>query len=140
MDQYTEAPFGDLFYYSLTLGGFALVATLLAAIGTYGILAYWVARRRHEIAVHTALGARPLEIAALIGVRTMWLIGTGLIAGLAAATALTRYLASQLWNVASTNPPAFIAAALLLVLVAGLAAVGPIRRSLRVDPRARRTE
>jgi putative ABC transport system permease protein len=134
MEQYTEARLGDLFYYSLTLGGFALVATLLAAMGTYGILAYSVARRRREIAIRTALGARPLEIVACIGLRTMWLIGIGLIAGLAAAAALTRYLASQLWNVASTDPPAFAAAALLLLLVAVLAAVGPIRRSLRVDP------
>jgi putative ABC transport system permease protein len=134
MEDYTEARLGDLFYYSLTLGVFALVATLLAAMGTYGILAYSVARRRHEIAIRTALGARPLEIAACIGLRTILLIGVGLVAGMAAAAALTRYLASQLWNVASTDPPAFAAAALLLVLVAGLATVGPIRRSLRVDP------
>jgi putative ABC transport system permease protein len=111
-----------------------MVATLLAAMGTYGILAYSVARRRHEIAIRTALGARPLEIVACIGLRTMLLIGIGLTAGMAAAMALTRYLASQLWNVTSTDPPAFAAAALLLVLVAGLATVGPIRRSLRVDP------
>ena len=123
------------FRYSVVLVGvFAGMATLLAAIGTYGVMAYTVSQRTREIGIRRAMGAGPREIIGFVGRRALTLVAAGLVAGLAGALALTRLIASQLWGVTPTDPATFAAVSLVLAGVAVVACIGPVRRALAVDP------
>jgi putative ABC transport system permease protein len=123
------------FRYSVVLVGvFAGMATLLAAIGTYGVMAYTVSQRTREIGIRRAMGAGPREIIAYVGRRALVLVAVGLAGGLAGALALTRFIASQLWGVTPTDPATFGAVSLVLAGVAAVACVGPVRRAIAVDP------
>jgi putative ABC transport system permease protein len=134
MEQVTGAWKQDMFYYTAVLGAFALVATLLAAMGAYGVMSYHVAQRTREIGIRMALGAQPWQIFWLVGWRATQLIGTGLSLGLLGGLAVTRLLGSQLWDVAPTDPATFAAAAAVLIITAGLACAGPLRRCVRSCP------
>jgi putative ABC transport system permease protein len=116
------------------VGVFAGMATLLAAIGTYGVMAYTVSQRTREIGIRRAMGAGPRQIIAFVGRRALLLVAVGLAGGLAGALALTRFIASQLWGVTPTDPPTFAAVSLLLAGVAVVACIGPVRRAMAVDP------
>jgi putative ABC transport system permease protein len=118
----------------LAITGVALIATLLAAIGIYGVTAYSVAQRTREIGIRTALGARPHQLALLVGGRTLSFVVLGLAVGVTAATTLTRLLQSQLWGITPTDLPTFVSAIALLVLVALAAAFFPVRRAISVNP------
>jgi putative ABC transport system permease protein len=120
--------------YVLALAAFALTATLLSAIGVYGITAHAVGERTREIGIRRALGAGTREIASLVGRRVVPLIAAGLVAGLAGALVLTRWMSSQLWEVAPTDPATYAAVALLLAVVALLACLSPTRRAIAVNP------
>ena len=123
------------FRYSVVLVGvFAAMATLLAAIGTYGVMSYTVSQRTREIGIRRALGAGPREIVAFVGRRALILIAVGVAGGIAGALALTRLIASQLWGVRPTDPATFAAVSLVLAGVAVIACIGPVRRAMRVDP------
>jgi len=113
---------------------FAAVAMLLAAIGTYGVMAYTVEQRRREIGIRRALGAGRREIVAIVGRRAIAFVAIGLAGGLAGALALTRLIESQLWDVTPTDPLTFVAVSVLLVAIAAIACVIPARRALSVDP------
>jgi hypothetical protein len=102
---------------------FAAVATLLAAIGTYGVMAYTVDQRTREIGIRRALGAGRREIVALVGRRAIAFVAAGLILGLAGALVLTRLIRSQLWGVTPPDPLTFAAVSTLLVAIALLACV-----------------
>jgi len=121
---------------AIVVGVFALTATLLAAIGVYGVMAYSVAQRANEIGVRLALGAGARCIAYLIGRQALLLIAAGVVLGLAGAAALMRLIASQLWGVTPTDPTTFAAVTALLTVVALCACIIPLRRALRVDPAA----
>jgi putative ABC transport system permease protein len=116
---------------SLCFGG---LATLLAGVGLYGVLAYWVVQRTHEIGIRVALGAAPRDIRSLVlgqGVRlTLLGVAIGILAGLA----LVRVLSSFLYGMRALDPLSFIVAALLLSGVALLACWLPARRATKVDP------
>jgi putative ABC transport system permease protein len=116
------------------LSTFALLAAALAAIGLYGVLAFAVSQRMHELGVRIAFGARPREIFGLVTARALRLAATGIVLGVIAAAALTRLLASLLFEVDPLDPLAFAAAPALLLAVALLASIGPARRATRVDP------
>jgi predicted permease len=116
------------------LGAFALLALLLAGLGIYGMLSYFVARRTPEIGVRVALGAQPGDILWLILKKGMALVLIGVTIGLAGALALTRSIRSLLFEVKATDPLTLIAVALLLVIVALLACWIPARRATKVDP------
>jgi putative ABC transport system permease protein len=121
-------------YYSMLLGLFAAVATLLAAVGIYGVMAYVVEQRTREIGIRMALGAGVSDVLRLMVRQAVWLIVGGLSLGLAGALALTRYLSSELWEVQATDPTTFLGVSVILVGVAVLACLIPTRRAVNVDP------
>jgi len=116
------------------LGVWAGLALVLAALGIYGVLSYAVARRTRELAIRSALGAQAGQLRRLVVGQGMGLAAGGLALGIAGALALTRVLRSQLYGVSPTDPPTFIALALLVLGVAALASWLPARRATRVDP------
>jgi ABC-type antimicrobial peptide transport system permease subunit len=121
-------------YYSMLLGLFASVATLLAAVGIYGIMAYAVEQRTREIGIRMALGAGGWAVLRLIIGQAVWMIAAGLALGLAGALALTRFISSELWEVQSTDATTYASVSVLLTLVALLACVVPSRRAAQIDP------
>jgi predicted permease len=119
---------------STMVGGFAAVALLLASLGIYGLLAYMVGQKSHEIGVRIALGAQPSDILTLFLNRGMLLSGTGILAGLVLAAMAAPMLSSLLYGVRPLDPAVFLSVPLLFLLVAFLATAVPARRALRVDP------
>ena len=121
--------------FSMTLLGiFSGVALLLAAVGIYGVLAYSVAQRTREIGVRMALGARDATVATMVVREALGVVGIGLVIGVGGALALTRVLASLLYEVSPTDPLTFIGVAVVLGAVALTASYLPARRAARVDP------
>jgi predicted permease len=113
---------------------FGLLATLLAAIGLYGVVAFSVTRRTREIGVRIALGAMPVNVLWLFLKQMAVLVGIGVIIGIGSALAATRLLSTMLYDVKPADPLAFIAAGTALIATATLAAYLPARRATRVDP------
>jgi putative ABC transport system permease protein len=123
------------------LGTFAAAALLLAVVGIYGVTAYSVAQRTHEIGVRIILGARPREVVGMMVRQSMAMAALGLGGGLLAAFGLTRFLRSILYDVETTDPATFAATGVLLFVTAWLASAIPALRAARVDPnRALRCE
>ena len=113
---------------------FAALALGLAAVGIYGVLAFSVSRRSHEIGIRLALGAHQGDILRLIFRQGMKLVFVGILLGIAGAIALTRLMASLLYGVSATDPATFIAVAVLLMIVAMMACYVPARRAKRGGP------
>ncbi|HRE07682.1 MAG TPA: ABC transporter permease, partial [Opitutaceae bacterium] len=116
------------------LGAFAGIALTLSAVGLYGMLAYDVVQRTKEIGIRGAIGATRGQLVAMILRQGLVKAGLGLVIGLGGAFSLSRYLGSQLYEVAPTDPPVFAGVALLLLLVGSLASWLPALRASRVDP------
>ena len=115
-------------------GFFAALALLLTAVGIYGVLAYSVTQRIHEMGIRMALGASRGEILKLVVGQGMKLVLSGLVLGLVVSLGLTRLLASLLFGTSARDPLTFAAVTLLLIVVALLAAYIPARRAAMVDP------
>ena len=118
----------------LLLGIFASVALLLAIIGVYGVIGYWVSQRTQEIGIRMALGAEPRDIFRLVVRHGMILTAIGVVAGLAGAFALTRVMSGMLFSVKASDPATFAAIAILMTAAALAASFIPARRATRVDP------
>jgi ABC-type antimicrobial peptide transport system permease subunit len=116
------------------LGGFAGLALLLAAIGTYGVLTYMVAERRREIGIRMSLGADRSRVLAQIMRQGLVLTGVGVFAGLAGAMGLNRWIASLLFGVQPTDATTLVAVSETIVLVAAIACGLPAGRASRLDP------
>jgi predicted permease len=117
-----------------TAGSFGLVGLLLASIGVYGLTAYSVTQRTREIGVRVALGAARRDVLRLVIGQAMRLASAGAVAGLLAAAAATRLLASLLVGVRPLDPPSFLGGAALFGVLALVASWLPARRAARVNP------
>lgn len=136
MEDMLRSSVSDRRFTEILLSVFAALAVLLAAVGIYGVVAFWVAQRTQEIGVRVALGATAENIFRLLLLQTSFAVGLGLALGLLAASMLTPYLQSQIYGVSARDPWTLGAAAILLGLVSTLASLLPARRALRIDPMA----
>jgi putative ABC transport system permease protein len=113
---------------------FAALALTLATVGIYGLTAYSVSRRTHEIGLRVALGASHTQILRLVVVRGLTTALIGAAVGVGAAFQLTRALSGMLYGVTATDPLVFAGVPLLLVAVSAAASYIPARRAMRIDP------
>jgi putative ABC transport system permease protein len=116
------------------LVAFGALATTLALIGIYGVMAYSVSQRTREIAIRMAIGARRGDVALMILRGGMVLTAVGLAAGLAASLGLAQFVRSQLFGIEPSDPPTLLAVLALMIVAAAAAAWLPARRAARVDP------
>jgi len=119
---------------SWLLGAFAALALVLAAIGIYGVLAYAVSHRTQEMGVRMALGAQPGDVVRLVVWQGLAPVVAGAAVGLAGALILTRFMTSQLFEVAPSDPLTFGGVVLMIAIAAAAACWVPARRATRVDP------
>jgi len=134
MEQIISESLAERRFTMLMLIIFAATALLLAAVGIYGVMAYAVTRRTHELGIRGALGASRGEIVGLVLLQGMRLAAIGLAGGLIAALALTRFMAGMLYGVRPADPATLAAVTLLLGGIALLACYIPARRATAVDP------
>jgi predicted permease len=135
-------PMTDLVSDSLTarrfsaqlIGAFSLLALVLAGIGVYGVIAYWVAQRTRELGIRMALGAQPADVLKLVLSRGMRLAIFGVLAGLASAIAIAPLLRSQLYGISMFDPLVFVSVSAVLLGVALAAGCVPAFRAMQVDP------
>jgi len=119
---------------SATLAGLAFGALLLAVVGVYGLMSFFVSRRRHEIGIRMALGASRRNVLTMVVGRGLWLTAAGLVGGLVGAAGLARVMSSLLFGVATVDAVAFGAAPAVLLAVALLSCYLPARRAAAIDP------
>jgi putative ABC transport system permease protein len=119
---------------TVLIGAFALLALVLASVGLYGVIAYSVTLRLHELGIRVALGAERRHVVGLVLRQALGLAGTGLALGLILALGLARGLTAQLYGVSSTDPVTLAGVTTILVAVTLLASYLPARRALSIDP------
>jgi predicted permease len=134
MEQRVAGAVGPERFYATVLGIFAGVALVLAAVGLYGVIAYAVSQRTHELGVRVALGATGQRITRMVISEGLVISGIGAVIGVVAALGAAKYLESLLYNVKSTDPVILASVAVTLGIVAALASYLPARRAARVDP------
>jgi putative ABC transport system permease protein len=134
LEEALDRSFSQPRFQTILLAAFAGIALLLAALGIYGLIAYWVAQRTQEIGVRMAVGAAPRQVLRLVVGQGLSLAALGTTAGLAGAFALTRALATMLFGVGATDPLTFVAAPLAILLIVTLAASLPALRATRISP------
>jgi putative ABC transport system permease protein len=122
--------------YVLVLGVFAGIAVVLAAIGVFGVLSYFVNQRTRELGIRFALGAQSGDVFILVGKLGLTLAGIGLVIGIALALGLNRFMAEHLllFHVKATDPATYAAVSIVLASIALVACYIPARRATKVDP------
>jgi putative ABC transport system permease protein len=134
MEEYMSASVAAPRFSTTLLSIFAAVALVLTVVGLYGVMSYSVAQRTNEIGIRLALGAQSRDVLLMIVKQGSFLIGLGIVIGLAGAFALTRLIASLLFGVTAKDPFTFGAVVVLLAVVALLACYIPAWRATKVDP------
>ena len=134
MDEYLSASVAAPRFNTTLLSIFAGVALVLTIVGLYGVMSYSVIQRTNEIGIRLALGAQTRDVLLMIVKQGSKLILFGLVLGLAGAFAATRVIESLLFGVKTRDPFTFVAAAVLLAVVALLACYVPAWRATKVDP------
>jgi ABC-type antimicrobial peptide transport system permease subunit len=134
MEDIISTSFNERRMIMLLLCGFAGIALLLSAVGIYGVLAYDVSKRTHEIGIRGAIGATRKQVTALILRQGLQKAGIGLAIGLIGALYLSDFITSLLFEVKPTDPLAYVTVSVLLLLIAMLASYLPARRAARIDP------
>ncbi|MFZ0818854.1 MAG: ABC transporter permease [Candidatus Acidiferrales bacterium] len=134
MDDLMEVSLATQKFNLFLLGLFAALALILAAVGIYGLMAYSVSQRTHEIGIRIALGAQRCAVLGMIVGEGGKLAFLGVAIGIAGALAITRLMSSLLFEVKPTDPITFASVAILLAIVALAACYVPARRAMRVDP------
>jgi putative ABC transport system permease protein len=124
--------------YVIVLGTFAGIAVVLAAIGVYGVLSYFVNQRTREMGIRLALGAQRGDVFAFVSKLGLTLAGTGIAIGVALALGLNRFMAEHFWlyHLKATDPATYAAVGIVLLCIALLACYIPARRATKVDPMA----
>jgi predicted permease len=120
--------------YAILLGGFALFALIVAAVGLFAVLSYAVSQRSRELAVRTALGAQPIDIVRIVLGQALAVTGVGLIAGLLGSLALARSLGTLLYGITPHDGITYAGVSAILIVVAAAASFAPARRAARLDP------
>jgi len=115
-------------------GGLGMVGLLLAAIGVYGVMAYSVARRTREIGIRVALGARPVDVVAMVLREGLSLTAIGCTIGLVIAAGISRVLAGFLFGLPPSDPITFVGVTVLFTMTALVACYWPVRRATHIDP------
>jgi putative ABC transport system permease protein len=134
LDEIVSEASGDFRSIMRVFLSFAVMAMVLAAIGIYGLMSYWVRQRTYEIGLRVAMGASRPRIAWMIFGQGLGVATYGIVAGVAGASLATRFLASLLFGVAPTDVATFVSAAALIAGVASLAVSLPAWRATRIDP------
>ncbi|MGH7647167.1 MAG: FtsX-like permease family protein, partial [Gemmatimonadaceae bacterium] len=134
MDEMIGSSMGQRRLSMVMLGIFAVLALLLASLGIYGVTSYSVTQRSREMGIRMALGARARDVLVMVMRQSLALVLGGVAVGLGAALALTRFMASQLFDTQPTDPATLTAVSVLLCAVAIGATLVPARRATRVDP------
>jgi len=134
LTEYVAQSIGPQRFYATVVAVFAAVALILAAIGLYGVIAYSVSQRAHELGVRVALGATGQRIAGMVVGQGLMLTLAGVAIGVLAATLVSRLLASLLFGVGALDPLTFGLVLVVLAAVAVVASYVPARRAARVDP------
>ena len=134
MDSLIDSSLGSRRFAMLLLGGFALLALVLASVGLYGVMSYTVTQRSRELGVRLALGAGTNDVLGLVLRQGVNLALVGVVVGLSAAFLLTRVMNSMLFGIGATDPITFVTIPLVLMAVAALATYLPARRATRTDP------
>jgi len=134
MESAVSATVAEPLFQARLIGAFSVVALVLAAIGIYGVVAYSVAERTHEIGIRVALGAGRADVVRMVLRRLVVLLVPGVALGVIGALATTRVLSSLLFEIRPNDPATLIGVAVLLAAVATVAGMMPARRASRVDP------
>src|SRR5262249_14218919 len=134
MEELRQLSFWQFRLFGFMFGVFGAAALFLAGVGVYGVLAFSVSQRRHEMGVRMALGARRRDVLQLVVGQGLSLAAIGVCLGLVGAFGITRVIASLLYNVTSTDPISFGGVSVFLTAIAALASYVPARRAMTVDP------
>jgi putative ABC transport system permease protein len=136
MDQILSATVAQPRLIAQLVGGFAALALVLASIGIYGLMAYFVTQRAPEIAVRIALGAQRANILQLVMAQGLRLVSVGIVVGLAASLAMARLLVALLFGTSVTDAATLAGASAIFLFVALAACFFPARRAMKVDAMA----
>jgi ABC-type antimicrobial peptide transport system permease subunit len=134
MEQVLEADRSQRRFQSFVMSVFAGLALVLASIGLFGVLSSLVSQRTHEIGIRMALGAQTKDVLGLVLGEGFRMVLLGIVIGVAAGMALTRYLSSLFFGVSPANPVTYLEVALLMIGIALVACLLPAWRAIRVNP------
>lgn len=134
LEDQIDEQFSNPRFRTILIGLFGLLALILTSIGIYGVIAYSVAQRMHEIGIRIALGAHRKDVLKLVVNQGITPAAIGIVIGLIASFALTRLMKSLLFEVSATDPMTFVVIPIMLIMVSLIACLIPARRATKIDP------